>query len=380
MTAYIDRLRMLTGGQLPLRARPRSRFEPAPPGSEPPWERSAPDSALPPLEIDDVVQARPGAAPCGAALPTDPAGRPAAAPAVPADSHPDAAAAPPRSGPAPRQPPGLSRSPSAPVRPEPPPAPVQARPRGAQADLPPPPGPGEPPAVIRPASPARQAPADRAEAASGHVRLARLTARTDGLSHRGERRSAPPGEPGPLAGLRGRPSVPAGAAAPPAGSGPGSKGSAQGDRSAAWPAVTATRARRSGTSQEPDVPAAPDQPALPTDRARGTASTLRREAADAAVPYRGRLPAPGDRTGAAEPADGDPAITPRPGHPGAGRRTAAAAQPDEVTVTIGCVEVRVGPPPSPAAVTSRGGGTRPSRPQPSRLDEYLRARAAGRVG
>ena len=312
---------------------------------------------------------------------------PPAAPAVPADSHPDAAAAPPRSGPAPRQPPGLSRSPSAPVRPEPPPAPVQARPRGVQADLPPPPGPGEPPAVIRPASPARQAPADRAqapadraEAASGHVRPARLTARTDGLSHRGERRSAPPSEPGPLAGVRGRASVPAGAAAPPASSGPGSKGSAPGDRSAAGPAVTATRARRFGASQEPDGHAAPDQPELPIDRARGTARTPRREPAEAAVPYRRRLSAPGDRTGAAEPADGDRAIAPRPGHPGADWRTTAAAQPDEVTVTIGRVEVRVGPPPSPSAVTPRGSGTRPSRPQPSRLDDYLRARAAGRVG
>jgi hypothetical protein len=50
-----------------------------------------------------------------------------------------------------------------------------------------------------------------------------------------------------------------------------------------------------------------------------------------------------------------------------------------VTVTIGRLEVRVGPP-TPATPATESGATRSRRPQPSGLDDYLRARASGRVG
>ncbi len=63
MTAYVDRVRRLAGGQPSLRVRPRSRFEPVSPGSEPPWERTVPDATLspfqthPPFESDDEAGA-----------------------------------------------------------------------------------------------------------------------------------------------------------------------------------------------------------------------------------------------------------------------------------------------------------------------------------
>jgi hypothetical protein len=54
-----------------------------------------------------------------------------------------------------------------------------------------------------------------------------------------------------------------------------------------------------------------------------------------------------------------------------------------VTVTIGRIDVRVGPPRStagPAAAAPQPGGDGPARPGPSRLEDYLRARSSGRVG
>ena len=59
MTAYIDRVRRLASDQPSLRVRPRSRFEPALPDSEPPWERALPDAALWPFETDIEPAARP---------------------------------------------------------------------------------------------------------------------------------------------------------------------------------------------------------------------------------------------------------------------------------------------------------------------------------
>ena len=59
MTAYIDRVRRLAVGQPSLRVRPRSRFEPAPPEAEPPWERALPDDTWSPFEIDSEAAGYP---------------------------------------------------------------------------------------------------------------------------------------------------------------------------------------------------------------------------------------------------------------------------------------------------------------------------------
>jgi len=125
-----------------------------------------------------------------------------------------------------------------------------------------------------------------------------------------------------------------------------------------------------GTSHSADAPA---------DRVQAMARWLR-DADDAAGPPRWRFSPPADRAGLAEPAADDRAIAPWPGHPDVDRRKDARARPDEVTVTIGRIEVRVGPPPAPAGAAAGAAKDRSSRPQPSRLEDYLRARASGRIG
>ena len=102
---------------------------------------------------------------------------------------------------------------------------------------------------------------------------------------------------------------------------------------------------------------------------------------------------------AAEEQDGRPSVAPafsawppelsgdgpappvRAGHPGLAGLPPAGGEPDQVTVTIGRIDVRVGPP-GPAAPDARRTaqpGRRGAR-RPGRLEDYLRARTAGRVG
>ena len=72
----------------------------------------------------------------------------------------------------------------------------------------------------------------------------------------------------------------------------------------------------------------------------------------------------------------------RTGRPGRTGFTAADGEPDQVTVTIGRVDVRVGPP-GPAVPDPRLAAQarqRAAGPRPGRLEDYLRARAAGRIG
>ena len=91
MTAYMDRMRRLADGQPSLRVRPRSRFEPVSPGSDPPWERAVPDATLSPFqtespfESDDEAEARP-AGPPGNVPPTSDIVEKRPVPAVPAEA------------------------------------------------------------------------------------------------------------------------------------------------------------------------------------------------------------------------------------------------------------------------------------------------------
>jgi hypothetical protein len=97
--------------------------------------------------------------------------------------------------------------------------------------------------------------------------------------------------------------------------------------------------------------------------------------------------------GAEEPPAGDPARAGPPRLTRAGSPDLTGAEPEtpglgpeapqDVTVTIGRIDVRVGPPQStasPAAGEPPSGSDGQARPAPSRLEDYLRARSSGRVG
>jgi len=369
MTAYMDRVRRLTGDQPSLRVRPRSRFEPVPPSAEPHWPSAVPDATRtsletagpPPFDADGFVKPSrvevtterhpaawaaaddPGAGsglvrepPPGPPATTGITSAPGDVPSPGADSGAEFAPA----DVAAERSRDLSRSPTAPLRPEPP-APPSAERRSRRNVTEDPRTDSGQPVVDRSTVVPLSAAADHREAAPGRVGPARPATPGD-LSHSDARRPAPPNRPLPTAG--------------PLDQAPGSTGAAAG----------------------------PDHPARPPGRTEAAPPIPLREPTETAGPYRGHLAAPVHGIRSAERADdnwaGEPNAAARPARPSASGPPAAAAQPDEVTVTIGRVEVRVGPPASAAAAPPEASGARPSRPQPSPLQDYLRARASGRVG
>ena len=414
MTAYMERVQRLAGDQPSLRVRSRSRFEPVSPGSEPPWERAVPDAALSPFrtespfqtespfESDDEAGTRPSNMPLTGGI----AGK-RPVPAVPADGHPDTAGARPWSSLSSERSLGSSPVPSASAVPEHFSGLGDAR-RRPRAPGSPPTGSEEPPAAMGPPAHALPASADPGTEASGQTRPDRHALPGD-LSHRDEHPSVPDG-PRVQTDPADRASGSTSPVLAPASPRPRPADPAAGSRSAAGLAVPATRGSRFEADPEPAERVSPDQPVLPMDRVPATPPGRRREPADVAGPLRWRFsppagraglvePAAGraglaeptagrarlaeptaDRAGLAEPAADDRAIAPRPVHPDVGRRTDARAGPDEVTVTIGRIEVRVGPPPAPAGAAAGAAKDRPLRPQPSRLEDYLRARGSGRIG
>ncbi len=394
MTAYIDRVRLLAGDQPSLQVRPRFRFEPSPPGSEPPWERTPRGAPSPPFDASEETAAHP-AAPYGEVPLTTypPARRPR--PATRADLPP----------PHPERPWDAAR-PDAPLassgdngevttrlsaRPGEFPlatGPIDrpAPPRGP-SDHPDPAGPdpwsgrtgghgssGAPPGLEAPAAvsspPAVHASAARAEAAATQAPPAGPAMPAD-LSHYDAQRSAPLPNPDQPADPPDRSSGWTGSVFVPAGSG---STASPGDRSGAFPQGLAIRNRPFGANLDLGGRAGPGQPALPVDRVRPIARTDGTQPGEAAGPYPGSFSGPADPAGAADAAAAGRATSPSPGRRGAGREPAG---PEEVTVTIGRVEVRVSPPPSAGAAAGSG---RTVRARPSQLEDYLRARAAGRIG
>jgi hypothetical protein len=375
MTAYLDRIRGLADGQPSLRVRPRSRFEPASPDAEPPWGRPGPDGAALRAETGEAAAAGHAGARADAHWPA--AGYPETGTGAArtrsglrpgrslASSDSRSAADSPGSFPAP---PDARRSRAVPpphVRPVPPDGPlgVSGRPWPAAAD---------------------PAEADRAEAGAADARFARPAPAGD-LAPGDEHRPGP-GRPDP--GLLDLASESTGSVPAPARSRPGWTGSAPGDRTGAGAVLPAAPGRRPGSAAQPGKRAESAEPGLAAARPRVTASAPRSEPAG---PYLGRLSVPdgfapagpgrSGRPGDPDPAADDRAGASQPERPGPGGPPAAGkAQPDEVTVTIGRVEVRVGPPPAAPGPAAPSGGARPPRPQPSRLEDYLRARSARRIG
>jgi len=273
------------------------------------------------------------------------------------------------------------------------------------ADLPLP----EAPAVTRPSWADRQAAADRGDAASGRARSAGPMAAGQASHHAGNR-AGPHEGPGPHPGTPDLESGPAEAAPAPARAGQGPTSTVPPNRAAAGHTVPATKVRPLEGVAEPAGQADPSQPPFSSARLSIRASAPGPTApqptptpphpevppwpasaqaagpdgpASPAGPYRRRFPAAADQAGLAELATDDQAAPPRSGlhgRPDASRRAAAGAGTDEVTVTIGRVEVRVSPPPAQAAAPPGADAARPARPRPSRLEDYLRARASGRAG
>jgi hypothetical protein len=392
VTAYADRLQRLTGGEPSLRVRPRARFEPVPASSEPLWDRAAGAKTGPAFELAGEAEAepttaggtrlaagrlpepgeahRPGriaelpagpqqavtgeSATAGTAVPATTAttpGAPATAGAAPADSG--------TAGAHPLWPAGA--------------APPAAGWLGAQDDG------GPEPGHILPAQ-------------AGHG---------EGMEEVWPGPGAGPGEqstvPGQLAGWAGRTRARAGAAAhavaDPAGRRPALGGSAPGtpaqDRSRkTGPGPAGQEPASSGRGQAVSAarPSAADQ-APPPDRGGHLANTVTRPSvAPRSRPVR-YLAAAANGPGAGEFSAGDLAPTGVPGPRGserepAGPRPGTDGADREVTVTIGRIDVRVGPPqPAPSTgAQARAGSAGPDRPAPGRLEDYLRARSSRRVG
>src|SRR5690348_3436072 len=364
MTAYIERIRGLTGGEPSLRVRPRSRFEPAPPETEPPWAGNVPGPAPRPAEAGDAGPAESWPETLWPAA-DDP--REAARPR--SGSRPGGSPAWPGSSPVPGSPgPAELAEPSAGARRRPP--------------QPPPPEPPGPPG--RPGH-ARGAAADRAESGARDARSARA-ASGDQLVHRDERQ----GSPGPTSPSRLDPAVdPPAAVLAPARPGSDRSGPVPPDRSGAEAGRPVGPARRPDSASPAGSAAGSTEPAftLSGDRLQGRGRPVRSELAG---PYLGRIAGPdgfasaapgfGGRPGDAAPLADDRGGPARPEHPDPGwYPPGGRTQPDEITVSIGRVEVRVSPAPAVSGPAAPPAAPSP-RPQPSRLEEYLRARTAGRVG
>ncbi len=394
MTGYMDRVRRLAGDQPSLQVRPRFRFEPSPPGSEPPWERPPRAVLSPPSGAGDETAAHPATPHREVPLTTYPPARrprpgtradlPLPRPERPRDpARPRASLAPraaddevttrlstpPREFPLTTGPSGGPARPRGPFdhpdRAGPDPWPGVRRGHGSGGA---PPGAGAPAAVSPP--PAVHASAARAEAAATQAPPAGPAVPAD-LGYYDAQRPAPLPNPDPPADPPDRRPGWTGSVPAPAGSG---ATASPGDRSGAFPQGMAVRNHPFGANPDPGGRAGPGQPALPMDRVRPIARPHGTQPGEAAGPYPGFVPGSADPAGAADEAARGPAATPSPGRRGAGREPAG---PEEITVTIGRVEVRVSPPPSAGAAAGSG---RTVRARPSQLEDYLRARAAGRVG
>ena len=308
MTAYMERVQRLAGDQPSLRVRPRSRFEPVSPGSEPPWERAVPDAALSPFrtelpfqtespfrtelpfESGDEAGTRPSNAPLTGGI----AGK-RPVPAVPADGHPDTAGARPWSSLSSERSLGSSPVPSASAVPEHFSGLGDAR-RRPRAPGSPPTGSEEPPAAMGPPAHALPASADPGAEASGQTRPDRHALPGD-LSHRDEHPSVPEG-PRVQTDPADRASGSTSSVLAPASPRPRPADPAAGSRSAAGLAVPATRGSRFEANPEPAERVSPDQPALPMDRVPATPPGRRRAPADVAGPLRWRFSPPGGRAAA----------------------------------------------------------------------------------
>jgi hypothetical protein len=323
VTPYLSRLRP-AGDPALLRPRPRSRFEPAP--TLPIDGLTVPAPTVRGLEIavdreapqpaERLDARRPGASGEGLSQPAQAGGEPASVP-----GYGDGARA------------AGDRAPTDHHR---------ATGVGAPSD--------HQPAAPAPAS-SRQSPAAGSAAAAAAARPGVRTATRPG-AERAEFRSPPLGEPlpsraagrsnrGPIA--HGRPLAPTAPAqqVPSVPSRPQATGSAPPTDAAAPQAATAA-----------DPPAAIAQPAATTGVPRVMAQ-----------PLRVQPPAP-----------------PRPAAPRARRAPLAPgadqAHTTELSVTIGRIEVRASPAPEP----QRQSAARGPRRQPPSLEQYLAARATGRVG
>ena len=364
MTAYLDRVRRLGEGQPSLRVRARSRFEPVPSDAEPPWERSADAASPPPSGAETRVpgERRPAWAEPRAAGPARQ--RP-----VPADPAPGLA------GPSVPDPaPGLSAGGRAVTGSSAGPSP--GRPASRAAAGPQPHRDGHPGA-----DPARQTwvPRSVAGVRRSHdvASQGRPAASGDTAGREGTGQVRPP-EPG-----RRRSSADeAGdrpAATQPGGKEPGTATVRPAGGEPGTAAPLSTGRSRPDPAPQPDGPEGPTSAA---ERSRVADSGLR--SAQAATNEQDSRPSFAPAFPAWLPElSGDRAATQaRTGHPGLRGFVPADGEPDQVTVTIGRVDVRVGPP-EPATPGSRPAaqpGRRATRPRPGRLEDYLRARAAGRVG
>lgn len=358
MTAYLDRVSRLSEGQPSLRVRTRSRFEPVPPDAEPPWERAA-EAAPPPFAGagTETAGAHGTAGPGPRAAVRAGQGLVAATPAGPAQT----------------------------VRAYRARADDTTGDEGAGQDNSPPsfqdgtPAPHDRSSVLAPIT-------AKTDEESLGVRLGRQRLRAD--------RAAAAWSPmvGGLLGAGGS----SGAVGMPGAGGPLNVGGTPGAGPVGAPAAG---------SAWPDLLPAPDDAGPWADAGqpvRGEAGQPVRGEAGQAAYRRGQAAYRrlwSDRTVGGEPdsrrsftpafpaeaADytGDGAVPPtstrRSGRTGL---AAADAEPDQVTVTIGRIDVRVGPPEpaAPGPGRSAPGGQPTAGPRPGRLEDYLRARAAGRIG
>ena len=378
MTAYLDRVRQLSEGQPSLRVRARSRFEPVPPDAEPPWERAA--AAIPPPSPGTAAEVPGARGPAGAGPRV--AGHVRRRPVSAAPARPPAAdPAPGPPSPGGLSPGGLSSGGRLAGRAGPGPRPHR------DGD----PGP-------RPTTPRPAAGIQRSQDSAGR---ARRVGPGDAVGGEGADQAGPPeptrrrlpaeeatdraaaawlaeAEPGAM------PEWPAGAepgdlTAWPAGAGPSAAAARLADAgtstSTTWP--TAGRVR-------PGLPP-PDGADWGTSAGEQSQAGYRRlRSAQAATGEQDSWPSfapafPAEPAGLSGDGLGLQARTGRPGRTGF---TAADGEPDQVTVTIGRVDVRVGPP-GPAAPDPRLAAQarqRAAGPRPGRLEDYLRARVAGRIG
>jgi hypothetical protein len=334
VTAYVDRVRRLTVNQPSLRVRPRSRFEAAPPGSEPRWERPATPTAGPAFDLGDDIEAFTAATAATAATATrgDELPPNAETPADPAAALAALAEGVVEGSPAAVSPPSFEASP-----PPPPPPPFPRRAgrwgdaagvAGARLEV----------HLLAAESGAHlQADGDDANRTARPARRAAPLTAGEAPERGGRTTTWPPSV------VSGAGDATAGAAAPPVGLGQ--------------------------TNRPPTVTAG----AVPADAERRFSGR-----GDQAGGYGRRLSPPADRPEFADLVAQMRAVAAGVEHRG-DRRRGVDTRPDEVTVTIGRVEVRVGPPAAAAA----GGANRDRGvpgPQPSGLDDYLRARASGRLG
>ena len=400
MTAYLDRVRQLSEGQPSLRVRARSRFEPVPPDAEPPWERAA--AAIPPPSPRAAAEVPGARRPAGAGPRVAGHVRRQPVSAAPADP-PAAAPSPGGLSPGGLSPGGLSPGGLSPAGLSP-----GGRLAGRAGPGPRPDRDGDP--GPRPTTPQSAAGIQRSQDTADRTRRA---GPGDVAGGEGADQASPP----ELARRR----LPAeeatdrAAAAWPAGAEPGAMlewparaepgvmpewpAGVEPDDLTAWPggaepSAAAARLAGAGTSTSTTWPTAGRvRPGLPppdgADRRtsageQSQAGYRRLRSAQAATgvqdSWRFFAPAfPAEPAGLSGDGMGPQARTGRPGRTGL---TPADAEPEQVTVTIGRVDVRVGPP-GPAAPDPRlatQARPRAARPRPGRLEDYLRARAAGRIG